>query len=68
LTAWLEGVDTTKMTDGHQIDISGIPLLVDRSRTYETAIGGSNTVLNIRVLDLRAHLPLQFFTDKEPQR
>jgi len=57
ITAWLENVDTSRMTDGAEIDMSGYAILVDRSRTYETAQGGSNTVMNLHALDLAAHVP-----------
>lgn len=56
-TIWVEGVDTSGMRDGAAIDLSGAAFLIDRSRTYDAAGGGTNTVLNVRRLELEKWLP-----------
>lgn len=56
-TIWIEGIEAERLRDGRDFDPAGYAFLIDRHRTYETAEGGSNTVLNFRPLNLGKYLP-----------
>lgn len=67
--AWLEGIDTARLRNGVELEVGGAAFTADRNRTYQTANGGSNTVVNLRRLELERYLPRDLIAAKgEPQR
>jgi hypothetical protein len=49
---WVEGVDTTGIADDNNVDLAGQYFEVRGTKKYETAIGGSRTVLHLAKIDL----------------
>jgi hypothetical protein len=59
---WLSGVDTSGLVDGANAAMPET-FVIDGNRTYETAIGGSKTILHAVAIDLERW----FYVTEDPQ-
>jgi hypothetical protein len=52
---WLEGIDTSGMTDGKEINTT-MPVRLVGTKTYRTAVGGQRTILKAEPFDITPYL------------